>query len=419
MYQPERTPVGVSVAHWRSWQHAWRSVSPNVWFLGLTSLLTDVSSEMVASVLPAYFVLHLGLSPLAFGALDGLYNGVTALVRWASGLAADRWRRHKEVALAGYATSAVSKIGLLAAGSALPNLTVALVADRLGKGIRTIPRDALISLSGPQNRLAYSFGVHRALDAAGALIGPLVALALLGFVPGAFDVLLVTSFCIAIVGLGVLALFVENVRPAESDGPNQHETIVQSVAGLFAARQFRVVLTIASTLALFTTSDAFVYLLLQERAGFEAAVFPVLYIGTAASYLMLAAPAGRLADRIGRRAMFLIGYGMLLAVYALLLVQSADRGYLFLAVIALGAYYAATDGVLMAICSGVLPERLRGTGFALITTATSCSRLAASIAFGWMWTTWNAQIAVITFSVALACCMPVAALTLGLRDERP
>lgn len=415
MYQSDRVPVDVPPTPWRQWVRSWRFVSANVWFLGITSLLTDVSSEMIASVLPVYLVLQLNLSPLAFGTLDGLYTGVTALVRWASGMVADRWGRHKEVAAAGYAISAFSRLGLLAAGRAWPGLALAIVSDRLGKGIRTAPRDALISLSGPSSRLASSFGVHRALDATGALLGPVVALAVLGAVPGGFDVVFVISFCIAVVGLGVLLLFVENVPASAGGAVSLQEPSLGVAAGLLAAHGFRGVVMTASLLASLTISDAFVYLLLQQRTGFDAGLFPLLYVGTALSFLLLAIPAGWLADRLGRPRMFLLGHGVLLAVYALLLIPSADPRRAFAAVILLGGYYAATDGVLMAIAAGILPPASRGSGFALLTTATSLCRLLASIAFGWIWTARGADMAIISFGVALAAGIPIAVVALSRR----
>ena len=150
--------------------------------LGAVSLVTDISSEMVAAILPLYFVLGLGLSPLAFGFLDGLYNGATAFVRLLGGYAADRGGRHKLVAGSGYLLSALSRLGLLLAGGATAGIGAAIAADRLGKGVRTAPRDALISLSSPPDGLGRAFGVHRAMDTTGALLGPLAAFALLGFV---------------------------------------------------------------------------------------------------------------------------------------------------------------------------------------------------------------------------------------------
>ena len=139
-------------------------VNRNVVGLGFTSLFTDISSEMVSSVLPMYLMLFLRLSPLQFGLVDGLYQGVGALVKIGFGFAADRLARHKEVAFLGYALSAVCKVGLLAVGSAWGLLSAVVIADRTGKGIRTAPRDALISLSTPASELGMAFGVHSALD---------------------------------------------------------------------------------------------------------------------------------------------------------------------------------------------------------------------------------------------------------------
>src|SRR4051812_45583537 len=135
-----------------------RAAAPNVLALGSVSLVTDVSSEMISAVLPMYLVLTLGLSPLQFGALNGMYFGVTALVRLAGGHLADRRQRLKLVAGTGYALSAVCKLGLLAAGSSVPVLGAVIAADRTGKGLRTAPRDALISLSSTPETLGRSFG---------------------------------------------------------------------------------------------------------------------------------------------------------------------------------------------------------------------------------------------------------------------
>src|ERR671918_3154075 len=129
-------------------------VSGTVWALGFTSLLTDVSSEMVASVLPVYLVFQVGLSPLAFGVVDGLYQGIAALVRVAAGLFADRWQRYKDVATAGYGLSALCRLGILAAGTSASTIAAVVALDRIGKGIRTAPRDALIALRSPCHDLA-------------------------------------------------------------------------------------------------------------------------------------------------------------------------------------------------------------------------------------------------------------------------
>src|SRR5215813_6410983 len=219
-------------------------VSPVVWKLGWTSFLTDISSEMVNSVLPVYLVLHLHLSPLQYGTIDGVYNGLAViLVSLAAGLTADRLKRHKEVALTGYGLSAVCKLLLLAAGGVWGWLIVITGLDRIGKGIRTAPRDAMISLNTPPRLMASAFAVHRALDAGGALLGPIVAFILLAQMPGApeaFDVLWMTSFLFAILGVAVLWLYVP--RPKEelfpSPIPDERKGSRRSLSVLFASPHF-------------------------------------------------------------------------------------------------------------------------------------------------------------------------------------
>ena len=415
MYQPDVTPLVASQAGWRSLP-IWQPVSRTVWYLGFTSLLTDLSSEMVASVLPLYFVVQLNLSPLAFGALDGLYNGVTAVTRWASGIAGDRWRRHKEVAAAGYAVSAACRLGMLAVGRDLSSIAAVIAADRLGKGIRTVPRDALISLSASPQQLGQSFGVHRALDAAGALLGPLCAFGLLALVPGGFDVIFVTSFSVAVVGLGVLLLFVKNVS-STSDVTGERHGSIRAAFSLLGQPDFRRVVGVASGLGLLTISDAFVYLVLREHVSAGTYLFPLLYVGTASFYLMLAIPVGRLADRWGRFRVFLVGHGALLALYGLLLSASPHTIALLIGVALLGSYYAATDGVMVALASGMLPEAARGSGLAILTTATSMSRLVAALLFGWLWTAMGKDVAVAYFGVALLVGIVVVSLLLGRHRE--
>src|SRR5262249_60006917 len=150
----------------------------------------------------------LGASTLQFGLLDGLYQGSAALVRIAAGVIADRRTAHKQVAVVGYGLSAFCKPALLAAGSSLGALSAVLVVDRAGKGIRTAPRDAMISLSSRRESLGLAFGVHRALDTAGAMIGPLIAVGLLLLAPGRYDTVFVASFGFALIGLAILTLLV-------------------------------------------------------------------------------------------------------------------------------------------------------------------------------------------------------------------
>jgi MFS family permease len=401
----------------------WPRVSRTVVLLGLVSLFTDISAEMVATVLPLYLVFNLGLSPLQFGAVDGVYQGAAALVRVAGGFVGDRWRRYKEVAAVGYGVSAVCKLAFLPVGAAWTALTWIVFIDRTGKGIRTAPRDALISLSTPRERLGTAFGVHRALDTAGAMIGPLLAFTMLTFIVGAFDAIFVVSFCLAVIGFGILVTFVRNPKassaPATGDPEEEGERAsLRSAAALLLDRHFRTLVLIGSGLALATVSDGFVYLTLQRRLDFDPTYLPLLYVGTALAYMLLAIPAGRLADAVGRGRVFLAGYGLLVLGYASLLLPTAGIGQLFVYLFLFGAFFAATDGVLMALASAVVPEHLRASGLSLLVSATSLARLLSSVLFGALWTAFGVDVAVGCFAGALAVAIPLAAAMLARAQGR-
>ncbi|HET6355341.1 MAG TPA: MFS transporter [Streptomyces sp.] len=351
--------------------------------LGGVSLLTDVSAEMVTAVLPLYLVVGLGMSPLAFGALDGLYQGATVLSRLAGGHLADRAERRKLVAGTGYALSAGCKLALLAVTTPWA-IGAVLAADRTGKGLRTAPRDALISLSCPAEEQGRAFGVHRAMDTAGALIGPLAAFAVLWAAHDGYDAVFVVSFCAAVLGVLLLALFVRDV----SAGPRPDRTrrTRKALGSLARTRGLPRLCLLAALLGTVTVSDSFLYLLLQRRLDLPTPYFPLLPVGAAAGFLLLAVPLGRLADRVGRPRVFLAGHGALLVAYVLLLAPWG--GGLVAAgcvLLLLGAFYAATDGVLMAAAGPLLPGHLKASGLALVQTAGALSRFVGSLLFGAGW----------------------------------
>jgi MFS family permease len=436
------------------------AVGPTVLALGTVSLITDVSSEMVTAVLPLYLVAGLGLSPLGFGLLDGIYNGFSALVRLAGGHLADRGGgRHKWVAGAGYALSAVCKPLLLVAQTLTP-IGLVLAADRTGKGLRTAPRDALISLSSSPETRGRAFGVHRAMDTAGALLGPLAAFLILRATVDGYDAVFMVSFCVAVVGVLVLLLFVPGgpaarstrtaptsapaARPGSGTSPASTVDIrepgtrtpgiaseslpgspsplaeagataapavraeprptLRAALALLRRPELRGIALCALLLGLATVSDSFVFLLLQRRLGVPDRWFALLPVGTAAAFLLLAVPLGRLADRAGRWQVFLAGHGALLLAYGLLLTSWHGTALPFAVLFLHGGFYAATDGVLMAAASDSVPEELRSSGLALVQTGQALARFVCSLAFGAAWTAWGDRTALTASAVALALC---------------
>lgn len=415
MYQVEASRALLKPRTWAP-RSARLSVPRNVFLLGTVSFLTDISAEMVATVLPLYLVFSLGVTPLAVGAIDGLYRGAAAIVQIAGGFASDRLGRHKEVATLGYGISAVGKVALVVAGTSLGAVGAIVGGDRIGKGIRTAPRDALISLSSSKAGLATAFGVHRAMDSAGAMLGPLIAFGILLAAPARFDAVFVVSTAFALLGLAVLVLAV-NGRPARKEVASEGLPPTSRAAlGLLRDGRFRLLLLAAGGLALASVSDVMIYLGLQRQSGFEPAVFPLLFVITAIVFMALAVPVGRLADRVGRVPVLVAGHALLLPVYALLLLSTGFGGVL-VALLALGAYFAATDGVTTALAGAVLPDRLQATGIGMLITVLSLAKLCSSLAFGALWFALGLQSAVLVFAAMLAVVLALALPAL-MRSQR-
>ncbi|MBO1333255.1 MFS transporter [Streptomyces sp. VRA16 Mangrove soil] len=390
-----------------------RAVGSTVFALGAVSLITDVSSEMVTAVLPLYLVAGLGLSPMGFGLLDGVYNGFSALVRLIGGRFADSGGgRHKTVAVLGYGLSALCKPLLLVAGS-LPLIGAVLAADRTGKGLRTAPRDALISLSSTPEARGRAFGVHRAMDTAGALLGPLVAFVILRATVDGYDAVFTVSFCVAALGVLVLVLFVpRNGGAARREPPRPTPARRRTTP---PSRALIRITACATLLGLATVSDAFVYLVLQRQLGVPEQWFALLPLGTAAAFLLLAAPLGRLSDRVGAWPVFLGGHVALLAAYGLLLTHARTPALPCVVLLLHGTFYAATDGVLMAAASATVPEERRSSGLAVVQTGQAAARFGCSLGFGAAWTAWGDRTAL---SVAAALLVAAATAALLLRPVR-
>ncbi|MFF0276928.1 MFS transporter [Streptomyces sp. NPDC004330] len=347
--------------------------------LGLVSLVTDASAEMITAMLPMYLIYGLGIGYLQLGALDSLYTGAGALFRVGGGYAADRFGHSKTVATSGYALSALTKLAFPLVGSA-PAVGALVAADRIGKGIRTAPRDTLITAAVPETDLGRAFGVHRAMDTCGALLGPLLAFAVLAAVPGGYDTAFQVSFCLAAVGVIVMMAF---VRRGPLPTPGERALSVRSRLTLLHTPSVRRCILAAGLLGLLTAGDMSFYIGLQHRLAVPAAALPLLPVATAAVFMAAAVPIGILADRIGRWTLFLCGH--LAAVGAYLFLWTAPLTGWPAAGVALllyGLFYAATDGVLMAHIAPLLPRASRTTGLAVVQTAQALARALGALTFG-------------------------------------
>jgi MFS family permease len=372
-----------------------------VFALGTVSLLTDISAEMVTAFLPVYLIYTLQLSYVQFGLLDGLYTGATAVLRLIGGFVSDRTSRPKLVALFGYSLSAVTKLIFPMAGASSVAIGGVLAVDRAGKGIRTAPRDALISLATPPDQLGAAFGVHRAMDTVGALCGPLLTFLILSQLGSAAGPVFVVSFCFAVIGVVVLLTFVREHRAKAKPS----KVSMRAGLGLLRDRKFRRAAIAATLLGLVTISDAFVFVVLQKVSDIPVGLLPLLPLGTAAVFLLCAAPLGKLADRFGRWKTFFVGHVLLLVTYTTLLIPNGGFVAVAIALTAHGMFYACTDGILMAYAGGFVPAELRATGLATIQTGQALARMTSSIVFGVM-------LAGMAMSVAVGALVAVLVATL-------
>ncbi len=390
----------------------WRRLPAGIWALGFVSLLMDVSSEMIHALLPVYLVAGLGASVLAVGIIEGIAEATAAITKVFSGALSDRIGRRKGLALAGYGLAAVTKPVFALAGS-VGWIVAARFVDRVGKGIRGAPRDALVAEISPPGLRGASFGLRQSLDTAGAFLGPLLAIGLMWVFAGDIVSVFWVAVIPAMLSVGLLLFAVrEPDRPAELRKV-ANPLSRREMGHLPAAYWVTVGLAFLFTLARF--SEAFL-ILRADSLGLSVALVPLILVVLNLAYAFSAYPAGAISDRMDRASVLLVGLVVLVAA-DLVLAFSAGLPGLFLGVALWGLHMGLTQGILSTLVADTAPAELRGTAFGVFNLVTGVALLLASAVAGALWDGIGPQ-ATFLAGAALSAATAVGLVGLQLRRRR-
>lgn len=355
-----------------------------VWALGLTSLLMDTSSELIHGLLPVFLVVTLGASATALGVVEGIAEATAQITRVFSGWLSDVLGRRKALTVAGYGLAAVTK-PLFPLANSISLVLLARFLDRIGKGIRGAPRDALVADLTPADKRGAAFGLRQSLDTIGATLGPAAAIALMYLFND--DIRTVLWFAVIPAVLAVMVLVVGVKEPAHAEAKARAPLHMREIKQLGSAYWLVIVAGAVFTLARF--SEAFLVIRANDQ-GLALAWAPAVIAVMSLVYAASAYPAGRLQDRIGARPLLLCGLLVLIAA-DLMLAFGSTLVAIFLGIGLWGLHMGFTQGVLAALISATAPDRLRGTGFGLFGLITGLASLLASVLAGLLWDRIGAQ----------------------------
>ena len=396
----------------------YKNLSGNVLALSLVSLLNDTSSEIIYPLLPAFLALTLGASPFAIGLIEGFAESVAALLKLFSGYFSDRFDRRKFPVFLGYALASLTRPLLAFAGTWQQVLAIR-VTDRIGKGIRGAPRDAIIAASVTEEKRGLAFGFNRAADHLGAVIGPVVAFLLLSYFaedsqkPTAQEyrqVFLYASIPV-VLGLFVIVFFVKEKAKGKTE---KVETPKIKLSLKEFDGNFKRFLLIIALFTLSNSTDAFL-LLRAEQTGIAVAVLPLLWMFLHFSKVVFSLVGGDLSDRIGRKTLIFSGWIVYALVYAGFAFASQvwQAWVLFLIY---GVYFGLTEGAEKALVADLVVPEKRGTAFGFYNLAFSITVFPASLLFGAVWTRFGAEAAFL-ISAVISVCAAVLLLTIQTEAE--
>lgn len=349
----------------------------NVFFAGLVSFFMDVSSEMIYPLVPLFLANVLGVNKSLVGLIEGIAESTASLLKVFSGWLSDRMGHRKYLMTLGYGISALSR-PIMATATVWQHILASRFTDRIGKGIRTAPRDAIIAESARQTHLARAFSLHRSMDTMGAVVGPTLAFFLLGFFGNDYRSVFWVSTVPAVIAVIVIFVFINEPgkpMPARADRPR------------LAFSQFdwkvKFFMMIASIFALGNSSDVFL-ILRAEQLGIPVFMIPVVYLLFNLVYSLSAIPAGVMADRFGRKKVVLFGLLLFSGVYlGFAVARTATAIWLLFALY--GLFMGLSEGVQRAFLATIIPPDFKATAFGVYATCTGLAMFPASLIGGWLW----------------------------------
>lgn len=359
----------------------------SIWALGFVSLLTDISSEMVHSLLPMFLVGTLGASALVLGMIEGLAESTALVVKVFSGALSDYWGQRKRLAVAGYALSALTK-PVFPLASSVAMVLAARFVDRVGKGVRDAPRDALVADITPPAIRGAAFGLRQALDTVGAVLGPLLAAALMLLWANDFRLVFWVAAVPALLAVLLITLAVH--EPARVVGVARSNPIQRDKLRRLGAPYWSVV-AVGTLFGLARFSEAFL-VLRAYQSGIAMALVPLVMVAMNVVYAASAYPFGKLSDRINQRHLLAAGLGLLVIADGVL-ASSAHWAAVLGGVALWGMHMGITQGLLATLVAATAPEDLRGTAFGLYNLLGGLALFVASAGAGLLWSRWGAAAA--------------------------
>jgi len=349
----------------------------NVFFTGLVSFFMDVSSEMIYPLVPLFLANVLGVNKSMIGLIEGLAESTASLLKVFSGWFSDRIGQRKSLMIAGYAISTLSR-PFMALASAWQQVLASRFTDRLGKGVRTSPRDAIIAESVQSTHLARAFGFHRAMDTFGAVIGPAITLFLLGLFSNDYRKVFWLSMIPGVIAVALIILFITEKKKR----PIRHTDRPKLTLKHFDWK-VKVFIVIAALFALGNSSDAFL-ILRAEQVGIPAVTIPAVYLMFNLVYSLSSIPAGIAADKFGKKRIILLGFLLFAGLYYGFAVAKTTAT-IWLLFGLYGLFMGFTEGIQKAFLATIIPPDFKATAFGVYAAAVGLAMLPASLIAGWLW----------------------------------